>query len=287
MRRLWDSDLWRFARLRPAVVFGLCVIIVNLCLAAVGPVIAPYPTQAPAGNSLIPPNGTYWFGTDVSGMDIFSRVLAAPRIDLTIALVSTVIAFVCGVALGVVSGFFAQGERSGRIASVLIMRIADIVQAFPMFVFALALVGLSGPSAKNVIIALAFLNIPFFLRLTRGAVLQVRSKTFVEAAICAGNSRLRAAFFHVMPNALAPAMVHFSTTVGFSILLTAGLSFVGAGVPPPTPELGLMIQVGAQNMITGQWWTALFPGLCLAVTVLAFSLFGDNLRIFLDPTNRR
>jgi peptide/nickel transport system permease protein len=287
MRRLWDSDLWRFARLRPAIVFGLCVIIVNLCLAAAGPAIAPYPTQAPAGNSLIPPDGTHWFGTDVSGMDIFSRVLAAPRIDLTIALVSTVIAFVCGVALGVVSGFFAQGERSGRIASALIMRIADIVQAFPMFVFALALVGLSGPSAKNVIIALAFLNIPFFLRLTRGAVLQVRSKTFVEAAICAGNSRLRAAFFHVMPNALAPAMVHFSTTVGFSILLTAGLSFVGAGVPPPTPELGLMIQVGAQNMITGQWWTALFPGLCLAVTVLAFSLFGDNLRIFLDPTNRR
>jgi peptide/nickel transport system permease protein len=287
MRWVWDSDLWRFARLRPGMLFGLLVIIVNLCLAAIGPTIAPYPTQAPAGNSLIPPGGHHWFGTDVSGMDIFSRVLAAPRIDLTIALVSTVIAFLCGVALGVVSGFFAQGERPGRIASVLIMRIADIVQAFPMFVFALALVGLSGPSAKNVIVALAFLNIPFFLRLTRGTVLQVRSRTFVEAAICAGNTRLRVAFFHVMPNALAPAMVHFSTTVGFSILLTAGLSFVGAGVPPPTPELGLMIQVGAQNMITGQWWTALFPGLCLAITVLAFSLFGDNLRIFLDPTNRR
>jgi peptide/nickel transport system permease protein len=287
MRRVWDSDLWQFARRRPAMVFGLVVIVVNLCLAALGPTIAPYPTQAPAGNSLIPPNGAHWFGTDVSGMDIFSRVLAAPRIDLTIALVSTVIAFVCGVALGVLSGFFAQGERPGRIASALIMRVADIVQAFPMFVFALALVGLSGPSAKNVIVALAFLNIPFFLRLTRGTVLQVRSRTFVEAAICAGNTRLRAAFFHVMPNALAPAMVHFSTTVGFSILLTAGLSFVGAGVPPPTPELGLMIQVGAQNMITGQWWTALFPGLCLAVTVLAFSLFGDNLRVFLDPTNRR
>jgi peptide/nickel transport system permease protein len=287
MRRVWDSDIWHFARLRPGMLFGLCVIVCNIFLAAVGPAIAPYPTQAPAGNSLIPPNGAQWFGTDVSGMDIFSRVLAAPRIDLTIALVSTVIAFVCGVALGVLSGFFAQGERSGRIASALIMRTADIVQAFPMFVFALALVGLSGPSAKNVIVALAFLNIPFFLRLTRGTVLQVRSQTFVEAAICAGNTRLRAAFFHVMPNALAPAMVHFSTTVGFSILLTAGLSFVGAGVPPPTPELGLMIQVGAQNMITGQWWTALFPGLCLAVTVLAFSLFGDNLRVFLDPTNRR
>jgi peptide/nickel transport system permease protein len=161
------------------------------------------------------------------------------------------------------------------------------VQAFPMFVFALALVGLSGPSTTNVIIALAFLNIPFFLRITRGTVLQVRSRTFVEAAICAGNSELRAAFAHVMPNALAPALVHFSTTIGFSILLTAGLSFVGAGVPPPTPELGLMIQVGAQNMITGHWWTALFPGLMLAVSVLAFSLFGDHLRVFLDPTNRR
>jgi peptide/nickel transport system permease protein len=94
-------------------------------------------------------------------------------------------------------------------------------------------------------------------------------------------------FVHVMPNALAPALVHFSTTIGFSILLTAGLSFVGAGVPPPTAELGLMIRSGAQNMMTGQWWTAVFPGVALAVTVLAFSLFGDDLRVFLDPTNRR
>jgi peptide/nickel transport system permease protein len=281
------SDLWRFARTRPGMVFGLIVIVLNVLLALLGPTIAPFPIQAPSGGGLIPPTRTHWFGTDVSGMDIFSRVLAAPRIDLTIALVSTAIAFGSGVGLGVISGFFAQGERPGRFASALIMRAADVVQAFPMFVFALALVGFSGPSTRNVIVALAFLNIPFFLRLTRGAVLQVRSRTFVEAAICAGNTPMRTAFVHVMPNALAPALVHFSTTIGFSILLTAGLSFVGAGVPPPTPELGLMIQVGAQNMMTGHWWTALFPGLSLAVTVLAFSLFGDNLRIFLDPTNRR
>jgi peptide/nickel transport system permease protein len=287
MRRFLESDLWHFARLRPAMMFGWAVIVLNLFLALVGPVIAPYPVQAPAGGSLRPPSAAHWFGTDVSGLDIFSRILAAPRIDLTIALVSTFIAFIAGVALGVVSGFFAEGERPGRIASGLIMRTADVVQAFPMFVFALALVGLSGPSTKNVIIALAFLNIPFFLRLTRGAVLQVRSRTFVEAAFCAGNSPIRTAFVHVMPNSLAPALVHFSTTIGFAILLTAGLSFVGAGVPPPTPELGLMIRSGAQNMMTGQWWTALFPGIALALTVLAFSLFGDNLRVFLDPTNRR
>ena len=287
MQGFLDSDLWRFARARPLMIFGFVVILANLVLAFIGPAIAPYPPLAPAGASLVPPNATHWFGTDVSGLDIFSRVLAAPRIDLTIALVSTTVAFICGVALGVISGFFAAGRTLGRLASAAIMRAADIFQAFPLFVFALALVGFSGPSTRNVILALAFLNIPFFLRLTRGAVLQVRSRTFVEAALCAGNSELRAAFMHVMPNSIAPALVHFSTTIGFSILLTAGLSFVGAGVPPPTPELGLMIQVGAQNMMTGHWWTALFPGLALALTVLAFSMFGDNLRIFLDPTSRR
>ena len=287
MRHFLDSELWRFARTRPSMIFGFVVIAINLVLALIGPLIAPFPTQAPAGASLIPPNATHWFGTDVSGMDIFSRVLAAPRVDLTIALVSTTVAFACGVALGVLSGFFAGSTAMARFFSGAIMRAADIFQALPLFVFALALVGFSGPSTRNVIMALAFLNIPFFLRLTRGAVLQVRSRTFVEAAICAGNSELRAAFVHVMPNSIVPALVHFSTTIGFSILLTAGLSFVGAGVPPPTPELGLMIKVGAQNMMTGQWWTALMPGLVLAVTVLAFSLFGDNLRIFLDPTGRR
>jgi peptide/nickel transport system permease protein len=287
VRGFLDSELWRFARTRPSMIFGFVVIAINLLLALIGPLIAPFPVQAPAGASLTPPDATHWFGTDVSGLDIFSRVLAAPRVDLTIALVSTTVAFVCGVALGVLSGFFAEGTAVARFFSGAIMRAADIFQAFPLFVFALALVGFSGPSTRNVIMALAFLNIPFFLRLTRGAVLQVRSRTFVEAAICAGNSRLRAAFVHVMPNSIAPALVHFSTTIGFSILLTAGLSFVGAGVPPPTPELGLMIKVGAQNMMTGQWWTALMPGLVLAVTVLAFSMFGDNLRIFLDPTSRR
>jgi len=167
------------------------------------------------------------------------------------------------------------------------VRGADIFQAFPVFIFALALVGFRGPSIQNVILALAFLNIPFFLRLTRGAVLHVRERPFVDAARCVGGSGLRIAFVHVMPNALTPALANLSPTIGFSILLASALSFVGAGVPIPTPEWGSMIAIGAPNMMTGQWWTALFPGLALGLTILGYALVGDGFRYYLDPVNRR
>jgi peptide/nickel transport system permease protein len=288
LRALADTEFWDFMRRRPGMQFGFVVVLATVLLALFGPSLAPYPTeQATAGGSILPPSSQHWFGTDVSGLDVFSRVIAAPRIDLTIALVSTTIAFVFGVILGVISGFFSGRGGISEWVSVAIMRIADIFQAFPVFILALALVGFSGPSVRTVIAALAFLNIPFFLRLTRGSVLQVRERNFVEAARCAGNGGLRTAFVHVMPNALTPALVYVSTTIGFTILLTSGLSFVGAGVPPPTPEWGLMIQVGSQNMITGQWWTALFPGIALGVTILGYSLTADYLRIYLDPLNRR
>jgi peptide/nickel transport system permease protein len=282
------GNFWRFARSRPGFLFGLLVIAVTVLLAIFGPWIAPYrPEESLPGRAVLPPSAEHWMGTDISGMDIFSRVIAAPRIDLTIALISTAIAFVAGVALGVVSGFFAAGRGPWGLLSSAIMRGADIFQAFPLFIFALALVGFRGPSVQNVIIALAFLNIPFFLRVTRGAVLHVRERPFVEAARCAGGSGLRIAFVHVMPNAITPALANLSPTIGFSILLTSALSFVGAGVPIPTPEWGSMIAIGAPNMMTGQWWTALFPGLALGVTILGYALVGDGLRYYLDPTHRR
>ena len=278
----------RFVVQRPAFLTGLVIVGLTVFLAAVGPHIGPYPTEtALPGDPLQPPSLRHPFGTDVSNMDIFSRVIAAPRIDLTIALVSTSIAFVLGVLLGVISGFFGGGGRGlARYASEGIMRAADIVQAFPVFIFALALVGFRGPGAINVIAALAFLNIPFFLRITRGAVLQVRERPFIEAARCAGNSEWRIAFFHVLPNALTPPVANISPTIGFSILLTSGLSFVGAGVPVPTPEWGSMIAIGAPNMMTGQWWTALFPGIALGISILGYALVGDGLKEFLDPTKR-
>lgn len=276
-----------FTRRRPSFVVGLVIVVVTVFLAVFGPMVAPYPPErALPGAGLLPPSLDYWMGTDVSGMDIFSRVISAPRIDLTIALVSSLIAFVFGVALGVISGFFAGTPGLGRFFSEGIMRGADILQAFPIFIFALALVGFRGPGTENVIAALAFLNIPYFLRVTRGSVLQARERPFVEAARCAGNSELRVAFVHVMPNALTPALANISPGIGFAILLTAALSFVGAGVPKPTPEWGSMISIGAPNMMTGQWWTALFPGIALGITVLGYALVGDGLRDYLDPVNR-
>jgi peptide/nickel transport system permease protein len=264
----------RFARQRTGFLVGLAIVAVTIFLAVFGPDVAPYPPErALAGAGLLAPSLRHPMGTDVSGMDILSRVLAAPRIDLTIALTSSLIAFVGGVFLGVVSGFFAGGRGVGNLVGEAIMRAADVLQAFPVFVFALALVG--------------FLNVPYFLRVTRGAVLQVRERPFVEAARCVGGTEARVAFVHVMPNALGPALANISPGIGFSILLTSALSFVGAGVPKPTPEWGSMISIGAPNMMTGQWWTALFPGLTLAVTVVGYALVGDSLQEYLDPVKRR
>jgi peptide/nickel transport system permease protein len=284
------SELRRVAEFvgrRPPFGIGLAIVALSVFLAFFGPLVVPYPPEtALPGDPLQPPSWQHWMGTDVSGMDVLSRVISAPRIDLTIALVSTTIAFVVGLILGVLSGFFGGGSGVWRYASVGIMRSADIIQAFPVFIFALALVGFRGPGIENVIAALAFLNIPYFLRITRVAVLQARERPFVEAARCAGNSDFRLAFVHVMPSALTPPLANLSPTIGFSILLASGLSFVGAGVAVPTPEWGSMIAIGASNMMTGQWWTALFPGLALGITILGFALMGDGLRDYLDPLRR-
>jgi peptide/nickel transport system permease protein len=281
-------DFAQFARRRPSVMLGLVIVGTTLFLALLGPQVAPFdPERALPGAGLQPPSLRHWMGTDVSGMDIFSRTISAPRIDLLIALISSLVAFAAGVVLGVISGYFASSRGFGRFISEAIMRCADILQAFPVFIFALALVGFRGPGTGNVITALAFLNIPYFLRVTRGAVFQVREQPFIEAARCAGNSELRIAFVHVMPNSMGPALANISPGIGFAILLTSALSFVGAGVPKPTPEWGSMISIGAPNMITGQWWTAFFPGVFLGLTVLGYALCGDGLRDYIDPMNRR
>jgi len=279
------NRLTGFARSNRALAVGLTIVAISIFLMAFGPMVGTHDPNAEDFNAILAfPSGEHWFGTDQNGRDIFSRVLAAPRIDLFIALVSTTLAMAIGIPLGVLA------TGTGRVGGLLgewTLRAMDVIQAFPVFILALALVAAFGASALNVIIALTVLQFPVFLRLTRGMALGIRGRTFVEAARIGGAGTAAVTFRHVLPNSIGPALVGASVAVAQAILITAGLSFVGAGIRPPTPEWGAMISDGAQNLITGQWWPSVFPGLALGIVVLGYAIVGDGLRFYLDPSRRR
>lgn len=262
-----------FVRHRPLLTLGLFITLLTFFLAAFGPMIAPYsPTAADGSAILTAPSGKHWLGTDSSGSDIFSRVIAAPRIDVTIALIATAISLVVGSMIGLFASYY-----EGWIGS-LVMRTADVVQAFPLFVLAMILVTTSGSSLTALVFAIAFLNIPIFIRLMRSQVLSIKGRSFVEAARAAGHREFKIAVRHVLPNSLEPGLIQASVTIGFAIILTAGLSFVGAGVRPPTPEWGSMISSGANTIILGQWWPSVFPGIAMSLAVLGFAIVGEALQ---------
>ncbi len=271
-------------------VVGVSIVSLVVVLAAIGPAISPYdPTVSTPTVSMPPPplaqwpslfwgvltgsveQTPHWFGTDSSGFDIFSRVISAPRIDLTIALAANGLSLLLGVFLGLIAGYFRN------IGTEVMMRTSDVLQSFPVFISAMILVALAGRSTTNIVIALALLYTPIYVRLTRSEVLSQKTRGYVEAARALGNSELIIALRHVLPNSMAPALIQSSVTIGFAILLTAGLSFVGAGVRPPTPEWGLMISTGATQIVLGEWWPSLFPGIAISATVFGFAVLGNAL----------
>ncbi len=276
------------AAARPRFVIGYVIVGLVVISAIFAPVLAPYdPVTADAVRFLEPPGGEFFFGTDAVGMDVFSRVLYAPRIDLTIAVIATLISAVVGSLIGAWAGYFSRGNSFRSGLAFFIMRAADVLQAFPVFVFAIALVASLGQSLHTVVAAIAFVSIPIYLRLMRAQVISIRERKFIEAAVIAGVSDGRIILRHVIPNALGPVLAQLSINIGWAILLTAGLSFVGAGVRPPTPEWGTMIAAGFQNVVTGQWWPSVFPGIALALTVFGFSLVGASIETFADPEKMR
>jgi len=213
----------------------------------------------------------YWFGTDASGLDIFSRVITAPRTDLVIAVSANVISMTAGTLIGLLCGFF-RGWLSE-----LVMRISDLMQSFPILISGMILVTLAGRNAGNIILALGLLYTPIYVRLARVETLAQRSRGYVEASRALGLREIAIAAKHVLPNSLAPSMIQASVMIGFGILMTAGLSFVGAGVRPPTPEWGLMIAAGVDDMIQGEWWPSVFPGIAISLTVFGFASLGNGL----------
>ncbi|MDQ0314563.1 ABC transporter permease [Amorphus orientalis] len=252
-----------------------------LLSALIGPYVVPYdPLATDAVNALQPPSFAHPFGTDALGRDVFSRVIVATRLDLVISVAAVAISFVIGSVLGAIAGY-----RGGLIDAVL-NRILDTIMAFPLFVLAMGIVAALGNSVTNIIIATAIINIPFYARLVRAEVNIRREAGFALAAKLAGNSDARVLAFHIFPNALPPMMVQVSLNLGWAILNAAGLSFIGLGVKPPTPEWGIMVAEGANYIVSGEWWLALFPGLWLMLAVFTFNMMGDGLRDIVDPRRR-
>ena len=238
----------------------------------VGPFVVGDPLATDPSATLQPPSPSHIFGTDEFGRDVFARAVNAARLDLFIGVTIAVVSMVLGSAIGVVSGYWG-----GRVDDV-IQRLTDMVLAFPGFVLALIVVAALGNSIPNVMIAVGLAFVPYFVRLTRAQVLAERELEYVEGARLAGNRPWRVAFRHVMPNSLGPAFVQATLVAGWAILNVAGLAFLGVGIRPPRAEWGVMVADGANDVITGQWWTALFPGAMIVIGVMAFHFVGDELR---------
>ncbi len=259
--------------------FGLLCLLVGAAI--LGPSLVPYdPLASNTAFALSPPSARHWFGTDQLGRDIFSRVVVATRLDLAIATLSVVLVFLLGGLSGVAAGFF--GGWTDRIVG----RIADTIMAFPLFVLAMGIVAALGNTVENIIIATAIVNFPLYARVARAEANVRREAGFVMAARLSGNSEPRILLTQVLPNIMPIMIVQMSLTMGYAILNAAGLSFIGLGVRPPTPEWGIMIADGAAFMVSGEWWIALFPGLALMTAVFCFNLLGDGLRDIFDPQRR-
>jgi len=265
----------------PVTGFAFAMFLLIAFVALFGPYIVPHdPLASDTAATLQPPSLKHWFGTDQLGRDIFSRVMVATRLDFVIALSSVILVFAMGGLAGIASGFF--GGWTDRIVG----RISDTIMAFPLFVLAMGIVAALGNTVTNIVLATAVINFPLYVRVARADANVRREAGFVQAARLSGNGEFRVLLMHILPNIMPIMMVQVSLTMGYAILNAAGLSFIGLGVRPPTPEWGIMVAEGAGNIISGEWWIALFPGLALMLAVFCFNLLGDGLRDLVDPQRR-
>ena len=275
------SLVWRRIRRNPLSFTALCVIVGIALTALFAPLVAPYPPDATdAGSTLQSVSWQHWLGTDLYGRDQLSRIIYAARVDLSVAFAATAAAVAVGALLGAVVGY-----RGGWVDNVA-MRAVDSVMAFPAFVLAMGITAAMGNSTGNVALAISITQIPAYLRLIRGEMMRVREMEYADAARTVGNPAWRIVLIHLLPNCLPPLIVQATLAMGFALLTMASLSFIGLGIQPPQSEWGVMTAEGASQIVTGEWWLFLFPGLAIMITVLAFNLVGDGLRDFLDPRMR-
>ena len=250
-----------------------------IAIALLAPFIVPYDPTDTVNLARRPPSAEHWFGTDLLGRDLFSRVLAGSRISLQLGLISVTLGALPGIALGLVAGYYA-----GMIDT-LVSRFVDAMLAFPSILLALVVIAALGPSIQNVMIAVGVSTVPQYARLVRGSVLAVKQLPYVEAARVIGAPSLRIMWRHVLANAYAPVLVLSTLQIGNAILVGSGLSFLGLGAQPPIPEWGLMSAEG-REVLQRAWWISTFPGLAILSVVIACNLLGDGLRSAFDPKMR-
>jgi peptide/nickel transport system permease protein len=272
-----DGPVFTGRRSRLPVSFSAAVGLVILAMLIVmwvwGAIAPPHnPLATDAASQLLPPGSGHILGTDKFGRDILSRVMAGTGIDLAIAILVTGIAFTVGVLVGSLSAY------NGGWLDDVVLRVVDMVLSFPAFVLALAITAVLGNSIRNVVIAIAVAYTPYFVRLARSEVLSARRADYAENARVVGNPGWRVVFLHLLPNCVTPALVQASLTMGWSILDASGLSFLGLGIKPPTAEWGVEVSEGASNIVSGEWWTSVFPGLAITFAVLAFNLLGEAIQ---------
>jgi len=274
--KLWQRSLSSLVR-KPLALSSLVVIIAFVLVAIFAPQLAPFdPAKADFLQVRKPPSAEHLLGTDDVGRDVLSRLVFGTRASLQAGLISVLIAMMSGIPLGLVAGYY-----DGPVSE-LIMRFTDALLSFPFLILAVALAAAFGPSLTNAMIAIGIASAPTFVRLARGQVLTVRTEDYVQAATASGARDARVLFMHVLPNSLAPLLVQGTLTIASAIIAESSLSFLGLGVQPPTPSWGGMLNV-AKNFMNQAPWMAVWPGLAIFVTVLAFNLLGDGVRDALDP----
>ena len=261
-------------------VFGLVILVVLGLVAVFADFIAPYTiNEVNIANRLAPPSADFLFGTDDLGRDIFSRVVIASRVSLQVGFISVGLAMIVGVPIGLIAGYY------GKLTDSILMRMMDVLFSFPAILLAIAILAALGAGITNAMIAIGIVYTPIFARITRGSVLSVKESVFVTAARSLGSTDARIIRTHILPNVLAPIIVQTSLSLAFAILAEAALSFLGLGVQPPNPAWGRMLADG-RGFFRDAPWMAIFPGLAILLTVMAFNFLGDGLRDALDPQQR-
>jgi peptide/nickel transport system permease protein len=260
---------------------GLVLILVIILIGILAPIVDPYDPRLDSNlaEARKPPSAQHIFGTDRLGRDVFRRVMHGTRVSLLIGFVVVFVSSVIGTVLGLIAGYF------GGWSDTLVMRLMDVLLAFPAILLAIAIVAVRGPGLGNTIVAVAIVGIPGYARVVRSMVLSLRERDYVDAARMVGVSNSRIMFGHILPNSLTPIIVQMTLGIGGAILFAAALGFLGLGVQPPVPEWGTMISDGLPFLNQAPY-LVFFPGMAIMVTVLAFNLFGDGLRDALDPQQR-